>query len=323
MVKSRFRSRPPQPKKMRRKPAEKPVVFELRGVVRDFLDGYALGPSRKTEASYRLHLGAFEKWMTEQGVRSLLDVTPEILRDWLIHETRHSGLAPNTLVLRQGSVTTFLNWCVDQRYIKFSPMARVKRVKGVEPDRVGFSQEEARRLISTARNAPGWLRERDRAIVLFLLDTGARAAELLSLTPQSFDWPHRQVRLIGKGNRRRSVPLGHAASQAMRDYLRVRPESPYENVFLSARRTVMNYGALSMMLTNLGGYCDPPVENVTAHRFRHTFAAEWYRKHRDIVALQQLLGHSKIETTQRYLRSLGISYALERGYTSPGDWLDE
>ena len=68
----------------------------------------------------------------------------------------------------------------------------------------------------------------------------------------------------------------------------------------------------------------PPVcpqgRHGAAHRFRHTFASEFYRRHKDLLALRNLLGHTKIEVTERYLRSLGVEYGTTE-YMSPDDWL--
>jgi site-specific recombinase XerD len=318
---------------MRRKPPSVPVAFELGGVVRSFLQEYELGPSTKTLAYYRDHVGrAFLTYMTAQGVTGLLAVTPDILRDWLAHEKastyqRKGGivrpLARSTLIQRKAAVNRFFEWCVDpQEYLPFNPMRKVARIKPVPAERVGFERLEATRLLREANRAPGSLGARDKAIVMLLLDTGCRASELLGLTAQSFEWPQRKVKLLGKGHKVRRVPLGPKASQAVRDYMRVRPESSWTNLFLTQRKTAMTYGALSAMLKHLGQYCTPPVPNVTAHRFRHTYASEWYREHHDILALRDLLGHSKVETTQQYLRTLGVDYGSNAGYTSPGEWLD-
>ena len=74
-----------------------------------------------------------------------------------------------------------------------------------------------------------------------------------------------------------------------------------------------------MMLTALGDQAN--VRNVTAHRFRHTFACEHYRCNRDLLALKGALGHAKIETTMQYLRGLGIDFALEAKAPPPDEWL--
>jgi len=73
------------------------------------------------------------------------------------------------------------------------------------------------------------------------------------------------------------------------------------------------------MLGKLGGYAG--VDNVIAHRFRHTFASEHYRANRDIMALKAALGHQYIATTEGYLRALGADFALEAKRSSPDEWL--
>lgn len=122
---------------------------------------------------------------------------------------------------------------------------------------------------------------------------------------------------------RLGFPLGPKVARAVRAYRDAKPPSPagIETIWLSARRTALSHGAFGMMLENLGTYTDPPVEHVIAHRFRHTYAVEHYRQHRDIRALQWLLGHAKISTTETYLRTLGASYALDANLATPDEWL--
>lgn len=302
---------------MRRRTTPQPSVFELAEVVPEFLDGYRLG-SPKTLAYYRHHLRSMTNYLHAKDVRQLVEVTPDLLRGWLDLEHRR-GIAASSVGKHHAAASTFFRWCEDQDYIEFSPMRKVRRPKLPQRAVVGFSREEAKRLVEGASMSGGWLASRDRAIVLFLLDTGARANELLSLRPTDIDWPRHRVLLHGKGQKDRWVPLGMKAGRALREYMRERPEARTENVWVTFRRAAMPYATLHAMLRALGGYTD--VADCRPHRFRHTYAAAWYERHKDLLALRNLLGHSKVETTQRYLKALGMEYGTGSEYASPGDWL--
>jgi site-specific recombinase XerD len=294
-----------------------PSTFELCGVIAEWLDSYRYDGSPKTLAYYHDHVErAFLTFMAPK-VKNLDDVTPQLIRDYLAHESR-TGIAASTLSSRYQAPKTFFTWCEDQGYIAVSPFRRVRRPKVPRPHVVGFEPAEVKRLLSYAQQAPGWLAQRDYAVVLVLLDTGARASELLGLTEAAFDWPRHRVLLHGKGSKDRWVACGQKASRAVREYLKVRPPSGSRQLWLTQRKSELDYGALSMMLKNLGGYAG--VGECRPHRFRHTYAAEFYRRHRDIMALRNSLGHAKVETTQRYLVSLGVEYGVAE-YASPGEWL--
>ena len=88
---------------------------------------------------------------------------------------------------------------------------------------------------------------------------------------------------------------------------------------LTQRRTTLSLNSLEAMLTNLGERAG--VEECRPHRFRHTAATEHYLAHHDLLAVRSMLGHEKFDTTQRYLRRLGLDYAAEAKLTTPGDWL--
>lgn len=133
------------------------------------------------------------------------------------------------------------------------------------------------------------------------------------------DWPHHRIKVLGKGSKWRYVPMGSKVSRALKDYLRQRPQIEADALWLTQRRTPLAYGTLNAMLRHLGDYAGVP--DVTPHRFRHTYASEWYRHLRDIMALKNLLGHSKVEVTQRYLRSLGVDYGTGDEYSTPDSWL--
>ena len=305
-------------KRMGRRQEPKPSSFELTEVIPQFLDGYRYG-SVKTLKTYQDHVErAFMNYMKARSVKRLDEVTPALIREYLQHELS-TGISMTTLGGRYTCASTFFRWCEDQEFIQFSPFRKVRRPKMPTQNVVGFSAEEAKRLVKFSQTGPGFLRYRDHAVVLLLLDTGARANELLCLTEKDIDWPRRRLQLHGKGAKDRWVPLGPDAHNALRAYLRERPKHPAANIWLTQRRTVMDYGTLNMMLKNLGEYAG--VDGVRPHRFRHTYASQWYEHHQNIMALKNLLGHSKVETTQRYLRSLGMDYGTGHEYSTPSTWL--
>ncbi len=305
--------------------------FELSDLVGDFLSDYESGPP-KTLAYYRDNVGrALFNYLSGRGIDAIEDVTPQVLREWLIHEADQSydrkghvrRMSPRTVVGRHTAARRFFSWCVEQEIIPKSPMDMVRAPKAPEDAVVGFTDEEVERLIRESGKAWGWLAARDRAIVTTLLGTGARADELLRMTEDSIEWGRQgkggRITLHGKGGKIRRVPMGHTTAKAIKRYLRDRPDPRDDALWITLRRTPMNYGALNMMLKHLGEYSG--VEGVTPHRFRHTYASQWWTHHRDILALKNLLGHSRIVTTERYLRSLGHEYGTDHTYETPDNWL--
>lgn len=315
---------------MRRKPPSEPTQLQLARVVEQFLDDYGTAPD-KTRLFYRDQVGrAFLNGMTERDVLNLVDVTPDVLRDWLRAEservyTRGSvsrRVSGTTVSLRRQAVGTFLNWCVDQEFLATSPMRKVRRMPRPRPERTAFTEDEVRRLIAESKRANWWLAQRDYAMLMVLVGTGCRAGGLLNMRAESFDWQRNRVLLEEKGGKARWVKVGKPTAAAVKEYLKVRPTgTKWENLWLNARKEPLVYWALNWRLQSLGSYCSPPVAAVTAHRFRHYFASSWYRRNRDIMALKDILGHSKVETTQQYLRSLGVDYAVESSYETPDQWL--
>jgi site-specific recombinase XerD len=268
--------------------------------------------------------------MDRLGVSTLLEVTPDVLRSYLSAEASSTyvrggatrTVGKTTVHLRQKAAGTFLNWCVEQNLIRTSPMRKVRGIPRPNPERTAFTDDEVRRLLAEASRGNWWLAERDTAMLMVMIGTGCRAAGLLNLTADSFDWQRGRVKLHEKGDKERWVKLGRATSNAVKEYIAKRPaHTGYDCFWLNAKNEPFDYAALNWRIRSLASYCTPPIEKASAHRFRHYFAVTWYRKNRDIMALMRILGHARVETTQQYLRSLGVEYALDVRYETPDEAL--
>lgn len=313
--------------------------------IASFLQEKSFVKSVQTCLFYEDQVGrAFVNGMARQGIASLEAITPEVLRTYLAEESvatyvrggKTKTLSRGSVGLRQGSAKTFLTWCVDQEWIAKNPMAKVKiRIEadddGPLSERVGYTGPEVHQILMKSQdNAVGFLGLRDFAICKLLLDTGARAGGIVpsthhpdrGLTEASFDWPRSRVWVTEKGNKGRWLPVGKAAGAAVKAYTKERPAtSATDKLFVTQAGDAFTYAALSKMLQNLGTYCHPQIKPCIAHRFRHTYAAAHYTKHHNIMALMHLLGHTKVDITQKYLRTLGVDYGMDAHLSTPGEWL--
>lgn len=325
----------------------KPTGVELRSVISEFLEEYR-GTSPKTLDYYRGNLDNFLRYLSAEAPEVVLleDVGPIHVRAWINYELGRSyeikghikQIQPATVEGRRQALYRLFAWAVEQETFGLdrNPVAKVRRPRLPKRVIVGFDKQEVRALLLESRKFPGatkkepslaWLGKRNFAMVTLLLDTGARASELLGLTMDDIDWPRGRILLHGKGAKDRRVPFHNRASTALKEYLHVRPEVPFDNLWVTIRHTPLttNHSSLSSLdalLKALGRYSG--VEDVHAHRLRHTFAVRWWmsQDNPNIYALMNLLGHVKIETTMRYLRGLGIDYGTDGNFASVMDHED-
>lgn len=263
----------------------------------------------------------FGKWCDDQGIDDLLEITPDDVRAYVDHESRQ-GLAQSTLANRFVRLNTFFNWCVQNGYLDNgqNPCDRLKRPRMPKSAAKAFDREQIRRLFKVLEAKPGWTGARDRAVFTLMLGTGLRAREVVNLQINDLDWPGRRVLVRkGKGDKYRRVPMGAGTMRALREYLKVRPTEPCPMLWVSQRKGPMNYWALEAMIRHLGEYAD--VKPCHAHLLRHTYATEHYLAHRDILALKNLLGHTQVQVTMRYLDKLGVDYTGSERLSSPDEWL--
>lgn len=245
----------------------------------------------------------------------------ETLYEHANREPVHRKLSPYTVHSNYRAACTFFRWALADKLIASNPMEGLKRPQVPKAIKDRFSESDLERMLKSCEEGQATLQVRNRALVLFLLDTGVRASELCALTPECIDGKRVHV-IAGKGAKDRTVFLGIRAQQALFTYVNLgyRPAPKRENrLFLTQGGRPLNKTSLGHILTGIGDRAG--VHPCNAHRFRHSCARYAIRNGMDLSSLQAMLGHESLSTTNMYLKAEreDVEHAHER--CSPVDRL--
>jgi integrase/recombinase XerC len=265
------------------------------------------GASTHTVRAYAGDLETFASYVDSCGAATdpaLIDL--ELLREW-VWSQNEAGLASSSLARRTSTVRGFTAWLARTGRAAADPGARLRAPR---PDRhlprvLSRRQVDALLdglIVRAATHDPHALR--DLAIVELLYASALRVSELVGLDLGSVDLDRRVVRVLGKGAKERIVPFGVPAARALREYLELgRPQLVVQGslraLFLGARgareSTRMVYSLVAGMLADL-----PGAGPSGPHTFRHTAATHLLDGGADLRAVQEILGHASLGTTQIY-----------------------
>ena len=272
------------------------TACDVEGKARSTIRGYRESLTRLQETGARLGFPAEVEAFTVQHVYAFLGALRE----------RGASRAYQHRLHRE--VKAFFSWCKRFDVVSENVFARVPLVKLEQQIVQPFSTDDVRRLLA-AINRGLRAGTRNYALVLFLLDTGVRASECVSVRLDDVDWERGRVRVLhGKGQKQRWVGIGEQARAALTDYLLVRGEAEGP-LFLSERSGKgLHSLALNVLFNKLGQQAG--VTHVHPHRFRHTFATWAIRSQAREIDVQSLLGHSSLTMVQRYARTYSSEQAV-------------
>ena len=260
------------------------------------------GLSARTLSAYERDLTRWWRSVSESGVGDPVEVTLDLLREW-IFGLKDAGLAGTSIRRAQSAVRTYFRFLLSEGVLDVDPTERLERrcVARKLPD--FLTQTELVRLLD-APDSERPLFWRDRAILELLYASGLRVSELVDLPLSGLDLGEAFVTVFGKGSKERIVPMGGPAVRTLERYLReVRPGLDKGrgegHVYLNARGTRMRRESVWKLVKKSASRAGI-VKNVSPHTLRHTFATHLVEGGADLAAIQELLGHADISTTQIY-----------------------
>lgn len=210
------------------------------------------------------------------------------------------GLGGRSIQRHLSALRTFFNYLLREQVVKNNPALDVRAPKSPQKLPHTLNVDDMSRLLSSGSNEV--LALRDLAILELMYSSGLRLAELVSLDMAALDLQEAVVRVTGKGAKTRVVPVGRKAITALKTWLKVRPQQlgPDEKaVFTSRRGTRLTARAVQQRVRRWAKQQGIP-GNVHPHTLRHSFASHLLESSGDLRAVQELLGHADISTTQIY-----------------------
>jgi integrase/recombinase XerD len=266
--------------------------------------------SRRTIAGLRWKLGKFMDFLDRQGIADVLAITREAISSYQVelYEKLNRKGSPNTVSYQNdmlSAVRQFMGFLKQHDYIVSDPSIDVPYAKAPKPlPRGVLTSSEARKVLH-APDTKSVIGYRDRTILEVLYSTGIRKEELNNLTISDVDYTDGFLRIEnGKGGKDRIVPLGRIACRYLENYMKsVRPEllrDPYEkHLFLSGRYRKLSRNVVWELIKKYARKAKIH-KNVHPHTFRHTCATGMLRNKANIRVVQELLGHSSLNSTQIY-----------------------
>ena len=267
----------------------------------DFL-AFERGLSERTVAAYVRDLRGLAEFLTSRGLQGPEAAGDVDLREYVFH-LKDRGLAATSIRRAQSSLRTYWAFLLGEGVVTLDPTQRLESPRVGRRLPVVLSRDEVEGLLDSP-DPDHPLHWRDRAVLEVLYATGMRASELAKLALTALD-PEEDVCLVfGKGSKERLVPMGRPAAQALARYLRdVRPGLERGEgggrVFLNARGSPLSRQAVWTIVRE-GCRRAGIVRAVSPHTLRHTFATHLLEGGADLAAVQELLGHADIATTQIY-----------------------
>ena len=267
-------------------------------------DGYvatlvAADRSAATVRAYRSDLDAFLAWAAERGVASPGDVSRRLLREYLSSRAQR-GEARASIARRRASLRGYFDWLVERGHLAESPAARLSAPRPNSKLPTIVVREQLDGLLDEDWGDDEWA-TLDRAVCEVLYGAGLRVSELCGLDVTSVDLSTGRLRVLGKGNKERIVPLHRRGVRAVRLWLEdarddvAHPDSPPEALFYNRRGRRLGPRDVRRILDTrvLRGHVHP-------HALRHTYATHLLEGGADLRVVQELLGHESLATTQIY-----------------------
>ena len=265
------------------------------GLFTEYLRTYR-GYSGLTVSSYGTDLRQFREFLDRRLGR--VPAPDEIQRETVVQFAASlAGKAAWTVRRKIACLSSFYGYLMDMGHVRHNPAHRVPLPKVAQKVPTTLDEDEARALAQAAPTP--WL----KCAISLLLSTGLRRSELVGITMPDLDLDNAQLVVRGKGAKQRVVPLTEAAIQATRDYVRVRPETTSDRLLVSQWGESLHPRAVNRKLQVALKRAGLAEKGVTPHQLRHTFATHLIRNGVDVRTVQELLGHSDLATTARYLHS--------------------
>jgi len=267
------------------------------------------GCSLHTIRNYRIDLAQFAKFLDKEGLlrgdRSCLtEIDFLVIRRYLGY--LHARYQKKTIARKLSTIRSFFSFLERQGCVEANPAADIATPKqGLSIPNYLPVDEMFRLLEGPDKQKP--LGIRDWAILEIFYSCGLRVGELAALDVSSVDFEQHLVRVVGKGDKERIVPIGKAALGALRRYLevmptlrkRIRREPQDKPLFLNSRGGRLTTRSIARIVKGYARQCSLMAE-ISPHALRHTFATHLLDGGADLRAVQELLGHASLSTTQKY-----------------------
>lgn len=263
----------------------------------DFLEHLHLVEGR-SQATIRAYRSDLEPLVA--GMSTWDDCTLTELRAWLAVGV-DEGKSRATLARRTAAARAFCAWAFRQGYLDHNPAARLATPKAARKLPRVPSVHDVENLVEESPQAEGAARLRDLAMQELLYATGMRVAELTGLDPHDINLDRNTVRVLGKGNKERVVPFGTAAAEAIEHWLAVRAEIAQDGesaLFVGDRGKRIDQRQVRRIVSRAGRQTGS--QGATPHTLRHAAATHLLEGGADLRIVQEILGHSSLQTTQIY-----------------------
>jgi len=255
--------------------------------------------SRHTSAAYRRDLARLLRFCERRAIREWRALDNSQVRAFAAAE-HAAGLAPRSIQRRLSAVRTFYEFLVREGCCRLNPAGEVRAPRSKKRLPATLDADQMGRLLEF--RADDTLSTRDKAMMELFYSSGLRLSELVGLNLPALDLRDRTVRVDGKGNKTRILPIGRMAVNALEKWLRERATLPGRDgtaVFVGRAGRRLTPRAVQLRVNTwarrmgLGMHVHP-------HMFRHSFASHLLESSSDLRGVQELLGHADIATTQVY-----------------------
>nr|WP_255771913.1 tyrosine recombinase XerC [Microbulbifer guangxiensis] len=254
--------------------------------------------SPHTIAAYRRDLTRLQDFAAQDGLEHIAELREMILRSWLA-QLHRQGLGAKSLQRWLSAVRSLCNFALREHWLGANPAAGLRPPRGEKKLPKVLDVDAAADFVQAPDADDDPLALRDRAMLELFYSSGLRLSELTALNWSDLDLPSGEVRVTGKGGKTRLLPVGSEASTALTRWRQVAPQSAENAVFTSMKGRRLGNRAIQSRLAHWAR-ASGAEQRVHPHMLRHSFASHMLESSGDLRAVQELLGHADISTTQIY-----------------------
>lgn len=285
---------------------------------------YAVGTSQATIRNYKHNFKLLTQFKPDIKVHDLSEKTIVNFMEFLNTRLRKVGrkniarpYKNSSIATVRGKLSSFFDWLVERKYLNENPFHKIKYPDVSYTDARAFSPKEFEAICLAIHTKIHWknllIKKRNIAIIMFLIFTGVRKEELLGLRLPDVDIEREIVKVraeTSKSKRSRIIPMNPELNPYLEDYLYFRRNHRTVFFWVSGTR---DRGFTEHGIKHLTNLLNKTTKvNCHLHRFRHTFATNYYKQTHDLYGLQKLMGHRSFKMTLSYLRSMPDEHLVEQ-----------